>query len=549
MARVLHLLLKLKTMKNCFTILLILISIGAFSQSSGVAITPNGGSPDPSAGLDVNFSNKGFLMPRLTTSQRDAIQNPAPGLEIFNLTSSCLNIYTSNGWIEICSSTGCNPIGGTVTASRGSVSCNDTVTLTLSNYNGQITWYSSPDGNNWTQIDQGPDGSVFVATVTYSTTYFQAQVNDNNCQQTSTTVQVTAGGASLVGGTASSNITQLTSCSPTTIILSLTGNSNGIIQWQSSYDGVNFSNISGANSSTYTTSINSALYFQAQITDACSDPAAYSNIVSITSTASCSTVSFTAVGTTTWQAPAGVTSVSYLVVGGGGGGGGKRGGGGGGGGLLTGTLSVTPGNSYTVTVGAGGVGDPGDGNPGSSGSNSVFASITAIGGGGGGGVTGSAPNGNGLDGGSGGGGGSSDGRNATGGSGTSGQGYAGGSGNYGYGGGGGGGAGGVGQDIQCCGSGNGGTTGNGGNGGAGISSSISGALVTYAGGGGGGETNCCYPGGTASGGGGTGGGGSPSPSFNGSNGTDNTGGGGGGGGDGYNYTGGNGGSGIVIISY
>jgi hypothetical protein len=103
---------------------------------------------------------------------------------------------------------------------------------------------------------------------------------------------------------------------------------------------------------------------------------------------------FTTVGSTTWTAPAGVTSVDYLVVGGGGGGGGAYdvgGGGGGGGGLaLTGTRSVIPGTTYNVTVGDGGTGGTGTGNgggdtPGNNGSSSTFDTIVATGGGGGGG--------------------------------------------------------------------------------------------------------------------------------------------------------------------
>lgn len=102
--------------------------------------------------------------------------------------------------------------------------------------------------------------------------------------------------------------------------------------------------------------------------------------------------SFTTVGTTSWTAPTGVTSVQYLVVGGGGGGGGgydTGGGGGGGGGMvLTGTLSVTPGSTYTITVGAGGAASTNSypstpETAGGTGSNSVFSSVTALGGEGG----------------------------------------------------------------------------------------------------------------------------------------------------------------------
>ena len=57
-----------------------------------------------------------------------------------------------------------------------------------------------------------------------------------------------------------------------------------------------------------------------------------------------------------WIAPAGVTSVDYVVVGGGGGGGNGRGGGGGGGGVAEGTgLSITPGTVYDIAVAQGGI--------------------------------------------------------------------------------------------------------------------------------------------------------------------------------------------------
>ena len=92
---------------------------------------------------------------------------------------------------------------------------------------------------------------------------------------------------------------------------------------------------------------------------------------------------FTTVGTTSWTAPSGVTKVEVLVVAGGAGGASRHGGGGGAGGLIH-ELSypVTPGQSYTVTVGAGGSGAAaGSGTQGSNGGNSVFDSLTAIGGG------------------------------------------------------------------------------------------------------------------------------------------------------------------------
>jgi Glycine rich protein len=63
--------------------------------------------------------------------------------------------------------------------------------------------------------------------------------------------------------------------------------------------------------------------------------------------------------TQTWTAPTGVTSISVTMTGGGGGGGGSvpgPGALGGTGGYLSGTLTVTPGTTYTIYVGGGGVG-------------------------------------------------------------------------------------------------------------------------------------------------------------------------------------------------
>ena len=63
---------------------------------------------------------------------------------------------------------------------------------------------------------------------------------------------------------------------------------------------------------------------------------------------------YTTAGTYTWIAPATVTEVSVVAVGGGGAAGGFSGNGGGGGGLAyKNNITVVPGNSYTVVVGAG----------------------------------------------------------------------------------------------------------------------------------------------------------------------------------------------------
>jgi len=230
------------------------------------------------------------------------------------------------------------------------------------------------------------------------------------------------------------------------------------------------------------------------------------------------------------------SSVEYYVVAGGGGAGGTTSnghpGGGGGGGVITGSVAVSTGVAYTVTVGgAGSIGFV----PGQRGVPSAFSSITANGGG-----TGSRNFSAAATGGSGG-GGSSTNLYTAGAAGTSGQGFAGGNGllgglNVGAGGGGGG-AGAVG--------GNSASRNPVGDGGAG-KSTFGG---TFGGGGGGCSTLDVGAGGTGGGGGGGFGSTSVNTPQGGIAGTVNTGGGGGATAAGSSLNTGLGGSGIVGIRY
>ena len=233
----------------------------------------------------------------------------------------------------------------------------------------------------------------------------------------------------------------------------------------------------------------------------------------ITTTVAETLSTFTVVQTTDWTAPAGVISVDYLVVAGGGGGGNgydRSGGGGGAAGMmLTGTLAVTPGTTYTVIVGDGGIGgaDARANNQGTAGEDSVFATVTALGGVGGQGSRTYTPTAR----------------------------YTGGTAQIGNttsaqpgGGGGGGGSGGGGGGATGAGGNGSGTTG--GAGGAGLASDITGSSVTYAVGGAGGGYDT---------------------DINGADGTNNRGNGGGAGGStsASSAKGGNGSTGIVVLKY
>jgi len=79
--------------------------------SQGIKISENGSNPDATAILELESENKGFLPPRLTTAQRDAITSPAEGLVIYNLDTKCINFYNATAWIDLCGSGSTPPSG------------------------------------------------------------------------------------------------------------------------------------------------------------------------------------------------------------------------------------------------------------------------------------------------------------------------------------------------------------------------------------------------------------------------------------------------------
>ena len=83
----------------------------AYGTGSAVNINSNGviiqrlatnANSAASAVLDVRSTTQGFLPPRMTTTQRNAIASPAAGLMIYNTTTAKLNVYTT-AWEEITS--------------------------------------------------------------------------------------------------------------------------------------------------------------------------------------------------------------------------------------------------------------------------------------------------------------------------------------------------------------------------------------------------------------------------------------------------------------
>jgi uncharacterized protein (TIGR02145 family) len=168
-------------MKRILTFLLIILIAGC-SLFGQVGISPNAASPDPSAGLDVNFANKGFLPPRMTFEQRNAIQDPAEGLMVYCTNcnadgSGLISVYQAGSWKNL------------------SLECTVPRQVTNRNHNATTTeiawswdpvpiatgykWNSVPDYN--TAIDLGTDTAYTETGLSCATFYMRWVWSYNDC--------------------------------------------------------------------------------------------------------------------------------------------------------------------------------------------------------------------------------------------------------------------------------------------------------------------------------------------------------------------------------
>jgi Fibrobacter succinogenes major domain (Fib_succ_major) len=75
---------------------------GANFYNNGSNIGIGTTTPNASAIAEMNSSTQGFLPPRMTTVQRDAILSPAAGLTIYNTTVNCLQWWNGTIWYDGC---------------------------------------------------------------------------------------------------------------------------------------------------------------------------------------------------------------------------------------------------------------------------------------------------------------------------------------------------------------------------------------------------------------------------------------------------------------
>ena len=82
---------------SIFFILIACFFTGFAQQNIGINTT----NPDPSAALHVEADDKGMLIPRLTTEQREMISNAAIGLLVFDTDTGSFWFYNGTGWADL----------------------------------------------------------------------------------------------------------------------------------------------------------------------------------------------------------------------------------------------------------------------------------------------------------------------------------------------------------------------------------------------------------------------------------------------------------------
>ena len=85
-----------------FLFSLFCLSLGVvFVHAQSVGINTDGSAPDPSSILDVKATNKGVLVPRLTTLQRSNIVSPAAGLLVYDTDTATFWFYNGATWTSL----------------------------------------------------------------------------------------------------------------------------------------------------------------------------------------------------------------------------------------------------------------------------------------------------------------------------------------------------------------------------------------------------------------------------------------------------------------
>ena len=132
-------------MKKLIILLAIFTTVATTAQSVG--INANGSTANASAILDVSSTTKGFLLPRMTNAQKNAIISPATGLIVYCTTCGAngeMQVYNGVAWINFSGAAGITVPGAPTSpvATAGNVQASIAFTAPASTGGSAITGYT-----------------------------------------------------------------------------------------------------------------------------------------------------------------------------------------------------------------------------------------------------------------------------------------------------------------------------------------------------------------------------------------------------------------------
>jgi hypothetical protein len=118
--------------------------------------------PASSALLDVSSTSKGFLPPRMSQTQRDAVASPAEGLTVYNTSTDRLNLWNGTAWTEVITGTTAAPAAAVTYSYTGGV---QTYTVPAGMTQLKVTAVGAAGGLNSGNGFAGGQGGSVTATI------------------------------------------------------------------------------------------------------------------------------------------------------------------------------------------------------------------------------------------------------------------------------------------------------------------------------------------------------------------------------------------------
>lgn len=361
-------------------------SASLFAQ--GVKIGTQPGNPVPSAGLELDFSDRGFLLPRLTTAQRNAIVAPATGLVVYNTTTSCVETHINGNWVNMaceCTSAPAPSSSIQMPSSGMCIGASGLVFTTPQIAGASAYTWTVPSGMT---ITSGQGTASLTVSITGAVSGNLTVTSSNTCGASSpfsTAISVQTPDAGFTTSPATPTTNGATTLVPNT--------SSGTHSWTMA-SGTPATSSATSPSVTWTNAGTYAVAHTLISTQGCTATVNQNVTVSNCVTGGSATFNYTG-GIVNWTVPAGVCVVTMEVRGAQGGNG--NAGQGGRGARIIGTVNVSPGQTYQILVGQQGLNNNSSGSHngqstgGGGGSFVALAGqpiVVAGGGGGGGGLSG-----------------------------------------------------------------------------------------------------------------------------------------------------------------